>query len=522
MQVSPDGFTAEQRDSVRSITHNLQISWKKDTNLSATTFAIGVSTIGGDDLIGINPGAIGSPSNYLYFDESDYVMSLSWERGLNMPTGGLTKAQGEALLDNTSSRFLPHYMGGNSELFTAILPRRPFVINAGFNYGGIDQTLAQFVGATDKRVRIDSRSRTVSLNGTDYLDFFQNRYLDQVSMFTATRSDVIIEDMLSRLGMSTAQYTLDTGINIVPFGLFDKGTKFADIIGELVEAENGHFYQDEQGKFRFENRQHWDSSPYNQVQKIIYTSQVINAGAPSDSHLINVVEVSSPLYQKQPMNTLFTLPIGAPIEVPGNTSIDKFFEFNDPVLELTNPSNGGADSFYFANTESDATGSDRTSSITFTNIGTFAKVAKYRITNTSSSAVFITQLQISGRVAKNVGNIYHREQNDSSVTAYEERILTVNNDYIQNQDWAKSYARMILNDYSEPENIQNLTIRAMPDLQLGDLVSWQGRYWRVYDIKSTLTPSGGFVQELTMLKRTINAYFRIGISNIGGTDQIAP
>jgi len=114
VQTVAEGFTAEERDSVRSIAHNLLVSWKKDTNLAAITFTVGVSLIGGDDLIGIDQGAIGSPSNYLYFDESDYVMSMSWERGLNMPTGGLSKAMGEATLDNTTGRFTPRYRGGSS------------------------------------------------------------------------------------------------------------------------------------------------------------------------------------------------------------------------------------------------------------------------------------------------------------------------------------------------------------------------------------------------------------------------
>src|SRR3990167_9949481 len=123
MQTVATGWTAEERDSFRSIAHNFLTSWKKDSLLSNRLFTIGVSTIGGDDVIGINPGAIGSPGNYRYFDESDYVTSLAWERGFRMPIGGITKALAEAKLDNTSGRFTPRYMGGTSELFTAILPR---------------------------------------------------------------------------------------------------------------------------------------------------------------------------------------------------------------------------------------------------------------------------------------------------------------------------------------------------------------------------------------------------------------
>lgn len=522
MQTVSSAWTAEERDAFRSIAHNLQVSWKKDSTLGGRTFTIGVSLIGGNDIIGINPGAIGSPGNYRYFDESAYVTSLAWERGLNLPTGGLARALAEARLDNTSGRFTPRYMGGMSELYTAEPLRSPFIIQAGFEFEGVDQVIPQFAGIITKQPYIDVRRKELRITGADYIDFFENRYLDQELMFTGQRTDEVMETLLGTLGMSTAQYDLDTGINVIPFGIFTKGRQYSGIFHQLAEAENGHFYQDEEGIFRFENRQHWDSSPFNEIQRVVLTGQVLNAEAPTDDHLINVVEISATVREKQPLQTIFSLPSLSALVIPGGSSVDKFFEFQDPVLELTDPTSGGANSFFVANSLEDGSGTDMTSSISFSNLGTFANAVKYRITNSSDITVFITQLTLGGRIAKKVSDLYYRERDDSSVTAYQERPLRIENDFIQNEDWAESYSRMILEDFSEIEKLQRLTIRAIPELQLGDLVSWQGRYWRVFDIKSTLDPFVGFIQELTMLQRTITTYFRIGISTIGGTDKIAP
>lgn len=518
MQVVDSLFTFNESRPKRTVTEDIQISWKRESNLGIKTFTIGVSTIGGIDIIGINPGSIGSPGIYSYFNETPYLLGLAWERGLNMPTGGLSMGMAEATLDNTSGRFTPRYMGGQSELFTSILPRRPFKISAGF--GNI--SIPQFSGILDRQPEVDIKGSQVKIHGSDYNGYFANRFLDQELIFTGKRTDEVMETLFDTLGAATSQYELDYGINLIPFGWFEKGTRYQDIFHQLAEAENGHFYQDEEGVFKFENRQHWDYSPFNEVQRVIHTAQVLEAGVPSDDHLINVVEINSKVLEKQPLQTIFNLPTLSGIRIPANDDLEQFFEFQDPVLALTEPTNGGADSYYIGNSNEDGSGTDLTSKLTFKNLGTFAKSVKYKIHNSHTADVFLTQLVLSGRIAKNVSDLYYREQDDSSVTAYDEHVLTINNDYIQNASWAASYARMILNDFSDIENLQTITILAKPELQLGDLISWQGRYWRIFDIKSTLNASVGFVQELTLLQRTINTYFRIGISTIGGSDKIAP
>lgn len=520
MQSVNAAFTAEGRSTVRNIAESLLVSWKKDTTFGNRTFTIGVSTIGGNDVIGINPGAIGSPGNYRYFDETSYAMMVAWERGLSMPVGGLAKGFAEALLDNTSDRFTPNYMRGNSELFTSILPRRPIIISAGFNIGGVDITIPQFSGILDRSPEVNSRSNRTKLHASDYNDFLSSRYLDQEVIFTSKRTDEIMEDRLVAQGLNTAQYELDTGINVIPFGLFKKGTRYSDIFHKLAEAENGHFYQDEEGIFRFENRQHWDSAPYTQVQRVIYTAQVLEADAPDEDHIINVVEVKGEEYIKQPLRPL--IDYSKSTEIAANGTVELFFDYEVVALEVTAPTAGGTDSYYLANDQPDDTGSDVTSSVTVKSIDNFATTSKIVFQNNSSSIVYLNHVVVSGRSAVKVGDIYARVKDDSSVTAYEERVKTIENPFIQNQSWANSLGQMLLEDHSDPDRLQRIVIKALPELQLGDLISWQGLYWRIFGIKAFLDPDRGFTQELTLIQRTIQSYFRIGISTIGGSDKIAP
>ena len=514
MQSVVAGFTAEERDLTRKPVAGLNVAWKKVFKSTIRLFTIGVSTIGGTDVIASSGGVNSDWNKYTFEDESAYLINLSYEQELNQPTGGLSKKIADMTLDNTSGRFTPRYAGGSSALFTAVSkPRRPLVINAGFNFNGIDNKIPQFVGLTSKPPKIDSRSRSVQLQALDFSDFISNQYVDQEAMFTDYRTDQILEQALISGGYSTSQYSLDYGINKVPFAEFKSGDKFGDVINKLVEAENGYFYQDESGVLRFENRQHWDSSPYTQVQRIINTHQVIEARTPNTDHLINVVEVKAKPRSKQVNQLVFTL--SGTKELPALTDTEIFVQFDDPMLALDNP-------VYIANTISDGSGTDVSSSIQLKSYSKFARAAKIVLRNNTSATAFVTSLTIYGRPAKVSKEIYTRVKDDSSITAYEERPFVIDNEYIGSDSWANSFGQMVLNDYSEPENLQELVIRALPELQLGDLISWQGRYWRVYGIKTNIDPNDGFVQTLKLLQRTITSYFRIGISTIGGSDKIAP
>lgn len=513
--ISQSSTSRIETNASRKVVQSTQVAWKKSFDNTYVLFTIGVSSIGGGDYIA-SDGSINSDWNkYNYIDESQYVTELNWEQEFNMPLGGLVKVIGDLQFDNTSGRFLPDFMGGDSELFTVVAqPRKPLIINAGYFYEGVDQLNPQFVGLTTKAPVVDQRSKTASMHFSDFMDFIQNKYVDETAMYTGVRSDVLIETILTDLGFATSQFNLDTGINIIPFAYLPAGSKLGDVLNSIVQAENGHIYQDVSGVIRFENRQHWNTEPYTYVQRVITTAMVIDSSSPTDDHIINVVEVNSTPYTKQASAQIYDSPIALEINNSGITEV--FINFANPVLEASDP-------VFTANSQSDGTGTNLTSSITLESSYVFAQSAKYRFSNSSGTTAYITSLTVTGREASPTTTpIYYRTQDDSSVTAYEERPITIDNNYIQSLDWAKSFSSLILNDYSDPENLQTLTIRAISGLKISDLISWQGRNWRIYGIRTTMNPAVGYVQELSLLKRDIASYFRIGVSLIGSNDSIAP
>lgn len=515
MQTVSAAFTAAERSPTRRVGASALVSWKKQRLSSARVFTIGVSAIGGSDAIASQGAVVSDWNKYFYFNESDYLTGMSYERSLKMPTGGFSMGMFDARFDNTSGRFTPRYMGGTGELYTSVAKTmRPTILNAGFK-SGVDDLIPQFVGLNSKPSKVDHRSKSMELSGYDFLSYLRDRYLDREIMFTSQRSDQILSTVLTNAGFGTSQYDLDYGINVIPFGLFEVGTRLSDLVDKIVEAENGQFYQDEAGILKFENRQHWNSTPYTNVQRILYTSQVINSAGTGYDHIINVVEILGQRLEKQQNAIAWQLPSSVAIAANGG-QYELFVNFDNPMLAIDTPS------LLVGNTLADRSGTDISSSISVKSISKFAKAAKIILQNNGTVDGFVTNLTITGRAVVKVADVYSRYQDDSSVTAYQPQPFKLENPYIQNQTWANSYAQMLLNDFAEPENLQAVTIRAIPELQLGDLISWQGRYWRIFGIKTRLDASTGFVQDLTMLQRTITTYFRIGISSIGGTDKIAP
>lgn len=513
MQTVSSAFTAEARDKVRTPAQSVQVAWKKDFRSSITFFTIGVSTIGGPDIIPGPQGINSAWNKYLYEDESSNVMGLSYERSYNLPVGGVSKALADVDLDNTTGRYLPDYMGGTSAIFTAILPRRPMIINTGFKVDGVDQTLPQFVGLLRRQPEVSVRDRQARLAGVDFIDYVSNKRADRTTMYTGQRSDVLMETFLSQLGFSTAQYDLDEGRQTINFLLLETDDKYIDVLDKLAKAEGGQIYQDEEGRIIFENRVHWDSSPHNSVVATIYTADVIQSKVPGEDQIINVVEIKGKPLAKQINQLVFSL--GASIEIGAGLDKELFVNFDDPMLQVNTP-------FYTANTVSDGSGSDVTSSVTIKSSDVFARSAKYTFTNATAATAYITDLTIYGRPAKLQEDINQRSEIDSSVTAFEERIYTMENDFIQSRSQAESLASTILLDYATPNKLQEITILAKPYLQMGDLIAWQGKDWRIWGISSRLDPSYGFVQELKLLQREALSYFTIGVSTIGGGDVIAP
>lgn len=511
----PTDYATASAQTVRRPTAKALISWDRQFDNTIDIFTIGVSTIGGSDIIGGTPDVILYWDQFVYTDETDYLMSLEIEREQTEPIFSVSRSMLDTTLDNTSNRFTP---GGGSAIDDYILPRRP--IRAYLGFYGVSYTAQTFVGEVVEYPEISTERRTVSLHARDFMERIWNYPLEETQMYVDKRSDELILLLLQQFGLTEDQTNLDVGLNVIGFAYFEKGDKLGPIIQKICEAELAWFYLDEDGVVVFENRTGWLSrtTPVLDITDSIVFSEKI----PSKSNIINVAEIHAKPREVRAEQPVWSL--DSHIELPsGETTV--FVDYDDPMYSVTDPTAGGATSVFQITAASDGTGQDYSSQVSLSWTD-FAKSSKAVFTNNLGFTVYLTRLDIWGQPAKVIGKdeegIYFRYQDDTSVAAYDEQPARIENDFIQDAAFAETIATILVEDRKNPGNYREVTIQGRPQLQVGDLVSRNGIDYNIQRIRCRLTQSEGLIQELTLVQRTIQPYFRIGISTIGGDDIIAP
>lgn len=256
-------FKLKAKSKNRPVRAGAGISWLK-TYAGADWFSIGISTIGGNDVIKGTGSVVSEADNYAYYDESDYLMSLEYDRWFEEPVFSISRGLCDIILDNNDDRFTP---GVDATIGDYIKPRRPLRAYAGFKIAGVDIMPQIFVGTIVEFPKVDNQAKTATIHAIDFTEVLWNMTVEQNALFENKRTDELIEELLTtNVGLSIGQYLLDTGTVTIPFAFFEKGQKIGDIISKLCEAEQATFYVDEHGIFHFEIRTHWNNLPHTNMK----------------------------------------------------------------------------------------------------------------------------------------------------------------------------------------------------------------------------------------------------------------
>jgi hypothetical protein len=513
MQTTTSAFSQKANGAMRKITHRALMSFPRQYLPSVTFFTIGVSTIGGSDIIKGVGDVVAEWDKYQYDDYSYRIKSIEVTRQ-EENFNSTTLAQADVVMENHDNYFTPNR---GSVIDEFILPYRPIKLAGGFG----QEAVPQFVGLTEKMPTVEEKSKTISFHAIDFMYSLFNRPLDQAVMYQDMRTDQILAALLVAFGISPTQYNFDMGYNIIAFAFFDKGAKFGDVVKKLMQAEMGRFFMDEEGVIRFKNRQNYSSTPV----WFFNETNIIDIQTSKQDDIINVVEIKANVREVQANQKFWELQ--SAIRVPANSTLTLWADFEDPVTTVDDPVyiTSATTSLFTTNTAEDSSGSAVTTNFTLSDSTQFSKSFQMDFTNTNSFDVFITTLELFARPAKIVKELYIREEDSASVAKFDERVLTIENEFFNDDGEATSKAKIILDDEADYANTYVLTVKGNPALQVGDAVSVS-----VFGSADTFVikkfvnrwEAGKFSQILTVKKKTFRTFFTVGISTIGGVDVIAP
>lgn len=299
-------------------------------------------------------------------------------------------------------------------------------------------------------------------------------------------------------------------------------------------AEGARFYADEYGKLHFENRQHYQVNSEHKVTVWGFEfDRATDLEYPKkETDLINKVVVRLKprkvvdsaeeiwLYGFVPSIAAgATRTIWAALADPCPTTTDGIIQ---PV----------ATTDYTANTQEDGLGDDKTSEISIV-ITRFANAVMLEVTNNDAGTVYLTFLRLRGTPAKESDEITIVSEDATSIETYGEHPaggLVIENKYLADETYAQTRADQLIDWYKDPKTRIVLKARSVPQLQLGDMITIVNEDILVnYLMRVTWLKSqygfDGLNQEIhcrSVAPQETLTYFEIGVSEIGGTDVIAP
>lgn len=525
MQTVSAPFTTATQARVRKLKATASIAFTKSKSTATRYFTVGVSSVGGPDPIAppANANAITEWDKYPYTDYSSRILSIEATHEQDI-TGALIMGMADVELVNTDDKFTPGVDGTIGAYVQS--PRRPLRLNAGFGV----ETVPLFVGVTEKAPQLSESKKTAKFHAIDFIKTISEVVITSAVMYQDKRIDEAISSLLTTFGgLSTSQFVLEPGMRKVPFIYFKKDTKLGEAIRLLCESELATFFEDEAGILRLWNRQHGASA------SSVWTFNRDNCreiSYPDVKNVINSVEIFGNVRAVQANQKLWEL--ASALKIPAGSSVDLFIDYKDdfgdlPVVSQDTPAylSSATTSYYATNEKQDGTGDPRNTYISITAFNKFATGAKITFANSHpTQEIYITAMEVFAKPAKVINQVYTLVQNTSSIAQYEEQYKKIENDYIQDEAFAKSLANMLINDRAQPSGVREIEVtRGVPQLQCGDLVTFNdGNTTATYYVikKTTSVGKGGLVQNLTLVQRTIKKYFTVGISSIGGTDIIAP
>lgn len=516
MQTTSTLYDNYASSDVKPLSWQLRISWDKAFDDAVTFFTLDTSLLDGVDVLAPSDGEVVQEwDKYEYADYTDRVMSVEITREEVEPYS-VVQAFADVTLDNTDDYFTPN---SGSPIDQYILPKRPTRILLGF--GG--QNLPQFIGLTERMPEIEKTSRTAKIHMIDFMSYLFAKKIDNTELLTDVSTGEALTYLFESVGLLASQLDFtSTSFNRIPFFFIEKGQTLGAVVNSLMEAEQGRLFMNELGIITFLNRQDYSTTPVMTINE----DNAIDYRVSGEDDVINFVRLESEILEEQQEQSIWQSSDQPLVKAGGTTTV--WASLQDPVTDVTTPTYSadkiGASYFTGSSTPD---GLNPTTDITLSSINVFSSSVKLVFANGGSNDAYVSAIDLWGTPIKVVDTILVEDTDQDSIDAFDERLYELKTRYIQKRSDAISKAAILLDDYKDFASILEIDLGSFGTmaLQIGDVVSvsldgYNGDY--IITKIEQIMQGGGYIQRLTVKEREVRSYFILDVSELDGTDVLAP
>jgi hypothetical protein len=514
MQTVSTQFTQHAEGAVRPLSWALRMSFDKAFLDTIGFFTLDTSALDDGDLLAPSEdNPIQQWDYYQYLNYTDRIQMLEWVRELDFPDS-VTSAMADFVLENHDDYFTPD---SGSPIDQYILPKRPVRLLSGFN----GDNIPQFVGLTEKMPVVDDTNKVATFHAIDFLSKIYEMPLNETIAMRDVRTGEVLAALFDQLGLNDTQYDIPLGMNRIKFVFYETGVLAGKVIRELMQAEMGNLWLDEPGIIRMSPR-------FELEQTAVMTfddGNVISVATSDEDDIINTVQIVADLREVQAFQTLFLKAQSSEnFVIRAGESRVFSADLTDPAISAVDPTLGFATGVSWF-TAILPTGIEVETDVSV--VASELKTNSFDITFQNDNAVDISidEMEIWGEPAKVYDRIEYTEVNQDSIDKFEQKVLSIENPFIQSIDQCDALALTILDGFAEYASRIEMEVKGTPALQLGDIVHVDyNQYVGDYRVIKTFNriQSGKYTQVITARKYTVRDWFWLDISVLDGTDVLTP
>lgn len=418
-------------------------------------------------------------------------------RGLISLSGSFLYADDGQIEESlTATVYDPSFIGD------LILPKRPIKLQAGFS----NVNVKKFSGLIE-RLTPKLKEDTIHIYAYDWATSLKDYKIEE-TYYENLRTDEIIQQLASTAGVDSSKISLEQGLLTIEFAWLPEGSIWY-YMTQVAETEGGMVFFDEEGVLTFWNRTHFSvDDPV--VHNFTFAENIMNFDYEvSKDRVKNRIEVKANPKKKLENKTIYSVQDIQSI-APGETQEIwcQFFYGREDSVSALNVEVPTIGTDILGNAQQDGGGADLSAYLAISSYSIFRESIKLNILNSHpSTTIYLTKVNITGDPIVIKSRIESIKENATSRSLYGTQILAIENDLLDDSDYAETLATQRLTELKDPQDFVRIEAIGVPYLKVGDKVnverSFDGVKEDFYVVANRWQQHGDFVQNLELQKKVI-------------------